>query len=427
MTAAARLLAACGAALIFFSACELTDEIYHQGQGAVHGATVVSGAEVNWVGASFTTLPAVSDDAGEFFLTDVPAGRRELMIRAPEHSLGLRIFVTIVAGQTSELGTLELDNAPPLAVTVRDPDLGINGVRLRLMEIPGLEVTSDSSGAAEFPCVPRSGCYTIKADATPYPFVFSSHYCPQSPADWQAGLLLVPEQSDELLLAQVHNAYATLQEVLDPLTDCESECFVPDSWLQQNGPPCPWPLGDIHETDEDFLKHLDENVNRLSKLQRFGESKWAGLSCPMPGAYGSTCSQDRCLPASLVGVGSATVMKSDTAPNACFPDKTELVMTIEGDPTTLAACLGIDPPPTGGPETYLFVALNAPAWPQQAVITGDGHDYDLYIEAELPIDPKIRGIDPGTRPWALIRIVLPAPAPSDPVIRTHLAWIYPVE
>jgi len=436
MSVFCRQLFICGALLIAYSACELTDDIYHHGKGSVHGTlvsggAVVSGAEVNWVGAEFDSAPEPSDEDGNFLLTGVPAGQRKLMIRAPDQSLGLRVLVTVVAGNKSELGELELDAAPKLSVTVTDPDLGIEGVKLRLTEIPGLEVESDPSGAAEFPCVPRSGCYTPTADASPYPFAFAADdpACPESEADWQAGLHLTPEQNDgNSLLAQVHNAYAALQEQLEPLSDCDSGCFLPGFWLQQDGPPCPWPIDDIHETDEVLLENLSKTVDRLTALDRFSEGKWSKLACPAPGTWDSTCSiQGRCLPASLTGVGSATVMKSGTATKTCFPTFNGLVIILDSDLDNLANCLDPKLLPLDGDKKYIFVALNVPAWPEDALLTRNGQDYDLYLRAELPLDPASRGYEPEMVTWALIRLDFPDPAPTDPLIRVHLAWIYPVE
>jgi hypothetical protein len=435
MSSTRRLVCTLGAALILCPACDLTDGPFHHGFGAVRGSLIydgqpVAGAEVNWVGAEFDSAPEPSDEAGNFLLTGVPAGERELMIRAPEIRIGLREAVFIVGGHTMDAGVLELQKAQSPPVKVWDPDLGIGGVTLRLLEVPNLEERSNSNGAATLTCLPRSGCYNIEANAWPLSFAFEDYrVCPETDHDWENVPPLLPKYDENLTYAQVYNAYVTLQNILDPLTSCNSGCFVPEFWQDQKDPPCPWPLGDRHEFDMTYIGNLKTTVNERTGLDRFTQSNWSNITCPALGTWGSACIDNSCQPASLSSAGSARIENTGQGPKYCIPWVAGTVISVSVATQTVAKCLGTEPPVVEGTETYLFVTYGFPVRPTAAVVTvkTEGKGYDIFLRANLVLDPQ--SLDPGENDsnWALVRFDPPDGSPADPTFDAYLSWIDPVQ
>ncbi|MBW1811202.1 MAG: carboxypeptidase regulatory-like domain-containing protein, partial [Deltaproteobacteria bacterium] len=264
---------------LFVITCEFSDNDLYSGLGSISGTVEINGqpvegAQVNWVGAAFDSPPVVTNQHGWFLLDEVEAGAREIMIRAVDQEKGLRTApVTVVDGQTSSIGRVQLEDAPQLPVVLLDPELGIGNSVVHLTEIPGVEAVTNHDGIARISCVPRSRCYSPVTRHEIYTFTFAPPPCPETAQEWSAGLVLYPDESQPWNHQQIHHAQVKIDKDYQEAVKCEQTCEFADWWQR---PPCGLPVGQ-EQVNPDGYRDLKYTIASLLDSDRYND---IALNCP---------------------------------------------------------------------------------------------------------------------------------------------------
>ncbi len=414
----------------FISTCGFDDTIFFDGTGNLKGTVLIDGqpipgAEVNWVGAPFTQAPALSQNDGTFNLTQVPAGKKEIIIRAIDQSHGLRLSVRAVSDQTTQLGPLDLQEAPPLRITVTDPDLPIRDARVYLEEIPGLEGVSDRSGRISLPCVPRTACYTPKVESSNFPFPFQISSCPSKNSEWISGyqIRLIPGPAE----TQIYHAYQRIFDIVADRSTCTSSCLVPDWWAYPMTPPCA--LAIPNDQIENYLDgELRVLFQELSVLTRFTNTNTSNkMQCPDQAPITALCVNGRCAFESN-HMERAHILSTGSTSQNCSPG---ILSALESAQELAAAanCVGIASPTWQDDDLFVLFQPNLSLVPTHIeLVQAVEERLIIYLQAELSLKAALLADQEEekekTRGWALLRIdgnEAGKPKPAD--VSVHISWI----
>jgi hypothetical protein len=414
---------------LFFLACGLTDNDLYSGQGSVSGTVEIDGkptafVQVNWVGAAFDSEPVITDQEGKFLLEGVEAGAREIMIRAVALEKGLRTApVTVVDGRTSSIGTVQLEDAPELAIILLDPDLSIENAIVHLEEIPGVEAVTAINGRAVIPCVPRSGCYNPVTNHDLYTITFAPPTCPQTDQEWSSGLYLYPNQDPDLsqLLKrqQIHNAQVKIDKIYEEAAKCTDTCEVADWW---RGPPCGLPVGREQDNPDGYtdLKYI---IADLEGSDRYND---VGLNCTQIPSPMFSCSTN-CVLESSAEVLEFELVDYGQKRKDCFIkflDGYSQYLSKERDDPDMQDCLGIDP--VGTDEIYVvYSPCSGDEHPVLKLVRTyeDPHSV-VHLYYEIGWLPTKLTEEPSYCAWSLYRLSFQGVVP-DAVIPSF-SWIKPL-
>jgi len=333
---------------------------------------------------------------------------------------GLRTApVTVVDGQTSSIGTVQLEDAPVLKVNLRDPYLPIQGAKIRLREIPTVELATDDSGYAYLPCVPHSGCYNADANTKPYNFDIEQSPCPKNDDEWESGIRLLPDQKKEWIIEQIHNAYSRLDIYHSPLESCttEQKCRSTEWNKLDENPPCA--LG-IDGRIPDELE-ISDLANTVAAIRNSRILSSYDLKCPPHDDSMFNCMAEKC---ELAMPGYTMMGGLDR--RGCFTDDLH-VSPDQDNFEVIISCLGF--PDEIFDEGYLHV-FYAPCTGAESPILKylrkepDSNTAELYYE--IGWKSTLTGdTGQGTCAWSLYRIdFVQAGMPEE--VTAAVAWIRPL-
>ncbi len=436
---------ALSAAAFQSGSCGLSDDKFLQGEGSIAGQVkskgkAYQGAEVTCVGcppAGYKTVK--TDKDGRFRLENLPVGKRDILIRAPEENMGFRGQARIVAGKVYDMKTVSLTDAPDLPILIKDPDIPVCRAKIGLKELPGVEAYTDFNGEATLPGVPGDGCYELRVLENENGFVFKSkQICFQNTGGPVKQISMVPEIGEPIYQAQLHNAYARLSSVLDDLTSCEGSCQVPDWWLETSGMPCCQGImagSDTMPVQEKYIEFVVKNIN-TSGASRQGI--WKNIHCPNSLEMQSDCEQKKCrwrssldLDASRLlchGGISSTQTSGDCNRNFTFAsiDADQIVQKM----SELDQCLDTSLcPETLEPlderSIYVLILFNAYVDPpcDLELFVDNGGRCDLYFRCGLsPVSDKVINLIGS---WFLYRFSFTSQPPNPGICAydASIAWL----
>jgi len=417
-------LAACA-----FPGCGLDDGKFYKGTGTVTGRVFidddpVADAEVNWLRDESIEQSTSSEAKGFFGLEGLRVGEGELLLRyAKEKCRGLRIEeVRVVAGHEKKMNRLDLREAFPIRVVVMEKqEVEMEDTQVFVEEFPGIEnIKTELDGEADLPCIPRSGCYTIRADAHPYTFELETRICPEGEEEWESDVTLTPE-GDLDVFEQVHHAYSRLDKMAADLMSCESECFFFEDG--ETGPPCTFPIGDLHSEKQGKIDDLRKEFTKMRDLDRFTGS-WADIKCPPYGELHAECDQGICRMKPDPGV-AATMLHTWTT--QIDVDTYKYIATDREGLLERCSQLGADCSEHWQPgSVYVFSQAKHNAFPTAVdYVLQKEESVELYLRADMWLDYEAHGMGPGRYVWTLLRLDFAVVAPENLQAAVHLSWIDP--
>lgn len=173
MTTRAFVLLLCWVGAVWVVGCggNISNNKFHQGLGALEGRFVLpDGQPAAYAHIQIVNLPqlqATTDADGRFALRDIPAGKRELLVRHRQH--GKRLTTWVVGGKSISLetseGTLVMMGAIS-GVIQAQPRFGAKGIQISLRGTSLRVSTKNHEGEFSLQNVP-AGCYIMQVE-TPY-------------------------------------------------------------------------------------------------------------------------------------------------------------------------------------------------------------------------------------------------------------------